>query len=333
MTTDRRRRTLTEQRTISVALAAYNGAGFIAGQLQSLLDQTRVPDEIIITDDSPDDSTFRAIEPFLSTNIVRYHRNDSPLGVAKNFEKALQLCSGDIIFLCDQDDFWLPRKVELLSNTLYNNDRLDAVFCNSVLCDKLLNELDRTLWQLRGFTPAMQKKVRSNDALSVFCKRVCCSSHNLAIKRRALAYLLPFPELAPFYPDTWIGLSCAAPEKISLIDEVLTLYRIHEHNQSTPGADSILSARKARNSNAALRNSLLTEEIMRRQSGTLNGSQQKMLQKFAAFHAQRSQYSSNILLRMFQIQQQFFRARYCRFANGIKTAIADWLWGGQSPNA
>lgn len=315
---------------ISIALAAYKGAEYIAGQLQSLFNQTRQPDEIVISDDSPDDATYQAVEPYLPNKTVRYFHNASPLGITRNFEQAIKLCSGDVIFLCDQDDVWLPGKVRQMSEILLSDDNIDAVFCNSTLVNSQLENLDQTLWQLRKFTPAMQKKVRSGQALEVFLKRVCCSSHNLAFKRRALEYLLPFPELAPFYPDTWIGLSCAAPEKISLIDEVLTLYRIHEHNQSTPGADSILSARKARNSNAALRNSLLTGEIMRRQSGTLNGSQQKMLQKFAAFHAQRSQYSSNILLRMFQIQQQFFRARYCRFANGIKTAIADWIFSTSS---
>ena len=77
-----------EKTVISIAIAAYNGGKYIAQQLESLLDQTLLPDEIIICDDSEDDLTFQSVEKFLPDSRIKYFRNPIPLGVAKNFEKA-----------------------------------------------------------------------------------------------------------------------------------------------------------------------------------------------------------------------------------------------------
>ena len=314
-----------EKKLISIAIAAYNGEKYIAQQIESLLKQTLLPDEIIICDDSADDLTSKAVQSFAADSRIKYFKNPVSLGTAGNFEKAVSLCSGDYIFLCDQDDVWLPEKVEVMYNMLAADEELDCVFCNSILTDGNLEKFDKTLWDLRKFTPAMQKKLSSGGALEVFCRRVVCSGHNIAFKRRILEYILPFPELAPFYPDTWIALSTAFNGNVQAVDRVLTLYRVHDANSSNPAGAALQGAAKARRSSAAKRNDLLAEEILKR-SKSNKLCRRKMLEAFAALHRKRSLYSSNIFIRSIQALGQLFALKYARYANGIRTFAADVIF-------
>lgn len=314
-----------EKPVISIAIAAYNGGKYIAQQLESLLDQTLLPDEIIICDDSEDDLTFQSVEKFLPDSRIKYFRNPIPLGVAKNFEKAITLSHGEYIFMCDQDDFWLPEKLEVMTAMLAENEELDCVFCNSVLTDANLEKRNETLWDLRKFTPAMQKKLACSGALEIFCRRVVCSGHNMAFKRRILEYILPFPELEPFYPDTWIALSVAFNGNIQALDRCLTLYRVHENNASTPAGDNIRAARKARRSSAAERNYMLACEILKR-SGNTNARKREILENFASHHHKRSLYSANILYRAMQAFRQLLTLQYSKYSNGMRSFIADVIF-------
>lgn len=102
---------------ISVAMAAYKGEHFIAEQLASIARQTVLPDEVIITDDSPDAATYDAVMKFKETSPfpIAFHRNEARLGFPENFFKAISLCTGDVIAFCDQDDVWKPTKLEKMS--------------------------------------------------------------------------------------------------------------------------------------------------------------------------------------------------------------------------
>ena len=98
---------------VSIAMAAYNGADYLSEQLSSFLLQTRLPDELVVCDDASSDSTVSIIEEFAlrAPFEVRLIKNKQNLGYIRNFEKALSLCQGDLIFLSDQDDVWFPEKV------------------------------------------------------------------------------------------------------------------------------------------------------------------------------------------------------------------------------
>ena len=91
---------------ISVALAAYKGEQYIAEQLNSILPQLGDDDEIIVSDDFPSGKTREAVDGIRDKRI-RYIEGQSK-GVVSNFENALNACTGDVIFLCDQDDVWMP---------------------------------------------------------------------------------------------------------------------------------------------------------------------------------------------------------------------------------
>lgn len=109
---------------ISVAMASYNGEQYIRKQIESIIHQTMPVDEIIITDDCSTDHTYdilldiQAKAQDISLNIIRNKEN---LGYKDNFKKAISLCTGDYIFLCDQDDYWNNNKVETLINIMQTN--------------------------------------------------------------------------------------------------------------------------------------------------------------------------------------------------------------------
>ena len=98
---------------ISVAMATFNGERFLVEQLESLAAQSRVPDELVVSDDCSSDRTRDVVAEFARSAPfpVSIFRNDKPLGYADNFLRAAQLCKGDWIAFCDQDDVWMPGKL------------------------------------------------------------------------------------------------------------------------------------------------------------------------------------------------------------------------------
>ena len=101
---------------ISVAMATYNGEKFIREQLDSILAQTITDWELIVCDDVSTDSTIAILEEYANKDgRIQIHKNKVNLGFKRNFEKAISLCSGDYIALCDQDDIWKHDKVEKMN--------------------------------------------------------------------------------------------------------------------------------------------------------------------------------------------------------------------------
>ena len=129
--------------TISIALCTYHGERFLQEQLDSFLQQTRLPDELVVCDDGSTDLTVPILEAFgvQAPFPVRLSINSQNLGFTKNFEKAISLCRGEIIAMSDQDDVWLPEKLEKFEQVFVNRPQLGYVFCNAqvvLLCHKLL---------------------------------------------------------------------------------------------------------------------------------------------------------------------------------------------------
>src|SRR5689334_3167479 len=106
---------------ISVCLATYNGADFVVEQLESILCQLGPDDEVVVSDDSSTDGTVERIVG-LGDRRVTVHRNETNLGYSKNFENALRLSTGDVVFVADQDDVWLPDKVATMVQALETHD-------------------------------------------------------------------------------------------------------------------------------------------------------------------------------------------------------------------
>ena len=125
---------------ISVLLAAYNGETYISEQISSILPQLGEDDELIISDDSPNGNTLAAVESFLSDSRVKYVKGPQK-GVDANKEFLFGVCTGDVAFLCDQDDVWLPDKVEKVMAQI--NSGAGCVFHDAYLTDSYLKKTGR----------------------------------------------------------------------------------------------------------------------------------------------------------------------------------------------
>src|SRR5688572_21636686 len=104
-------------------MCTYNGAAHVREQLDTIGNQTRPPDELIICDDRSNDQTPDIIRDFAATAKfpVRLHINEMTLRSSPNFQKTISLCTGDIIALADQDDLWKPNKLERFEEA-FNRD-------------------------------------------------------------------------------------------------------------------------------------------------------------------------------------------------------------------
>ena len=119
---------------ISVCIATYNGEKYIKEQLDSIINQIKEDDEIVISDDNSTDRTLEIINSYKDKRIKIYHSNAR--NFKKNFENALGNANGDIIFLSDQDDVWIDGKYEMCVSAL---QKYDLVVTDSTVVDENLN--------------------------------------------------------------------------------------------------------------------------------------------------------------------------------------------------
>ena len=159
---------------ISVALCTYNGEKFLSEQLESILQQSVKPNEIIICDDGSKDSTVKILKNSESnhSNIIQVHQNAVNLGFVKNFEKAISLCLGEIIFLSDQDDIWKENKIERFIETFENNPDCTYVFSNAEATDEIGGNLEYSLWNSVKFTPKKQREFNDGFQKELLIKKL-----------------------------------------------------------------------------------------------------------------------------------------------------------------
>ena len=122
--------------TISVVLTTYNGEQYILEQLNSLLHQTRQPDEVLIRDDGSTDNTVRICQKFIDQNSLgttwSVSVNERNLGWAENFLNGFDLAKGELIFPCDQDDIWLDDKISLMADVMEKDDGIGLLTCGYI---------------------------------------------------------------------------------------------------------------------------------------------------------------------------------------------------------
>lgn len=216
---------------ISVLIAAYNGEKYIAQQLSSVLTQLGENDEVIISDDNPSSGTYAAVEPFLSDSRISYIHGPAK-GVDANKEFLLKKCTGDIAFLCDQDDVWLPDKVSRVMDAVEGG--ACCVLHNAYITDENLKKSGKTLFEDRGAKTGIVHNIVRN----------CYTGACMAVTRRAFEAALPFPKNLPMH-DQWLGLVSEKVGRVELIDEPLLLYRRNEGSM-TGGRTSLIQKIKWR---------------------------------------------------------------------------------------
>ena len=216
--------------TVSVALCTYNGAAYLGEQLDSIVVQSRPPDELVVCDDGSTDGTVGLLEAFVpeAPFPVRLYRNEGNLGFAKNFERAISLCTGDFIALSDQDDVWKPEKLARLATALEAHPLAGLVCSDAEVVDVHLTPLNQRLTETIGLRPEERELVSLGQALPVLLKRNFAMGASTMFRATARSDILPIPTSWPH--DWWIALVISLRFQVRLIDEPLLLYRQHDAN-------------------------------------------------------------------------------------------------------
>ena len=206
---------------ISVCMAVYNGEPYIEAQLQSILGQLRAYDEVVVVDDASTDNTKDLIESLRDPR-VRLIRHSENRGVLRSFEEAISSASGEILFLSDQDDIWVPDKVLVIMRMFQLHPDAEIAVSDASLIDEEGNPLAPSYFaQLGGFRSGVFQNL-------AHCHYLGCT---MAFRGRLRSKILPFPPGNAVLHDLWIGIlnSFLGGETI-YTDRPLVYYRRHQGN-------------------------------------------------------------------------------------------------------
>jgi glycosyltransferase involved in cell wall biosynthesis len=218
--------------TIDILLATYNGERFLDEQIQSILQQTYSHWRLIIRDDGSKDGTLTIIRSYAEKypkKIIVIEEGQAKLGACGNFGGLLQYANADYVMFCDQDDVWLPRKIELTFAKMqsmekaYGRDKPLLIYTDMKVVDKSLSILSNSFWRNQAFNPNIGK------SLNRFLVSNVATGCTILINR-SLRKLTVSPPLEAMMHDWWVGLISAAFGRNDYLREPTVLYRQHGAN-------------------------------------------------------------------------------------------------------
>lgn len=207
---------------ISVAMISFQGAKYIGEQLDSILEQLGPDDEVVVSDDGSTDGTRELLLQYQERD-ARVRMIDGPkAGVKANVENALRACEGVYIFLADQDDIWMPEKVERVM-AAFKEQQVSLVVHDAIVTDGECKEVIlESFYSLKGSGAGVLKNIWRNTYIG------CC----MAFKRELLEEVLPIPGYIEMH-DQWIGvINDQLRRGTGFIPEKLIKYRRHGNNAS-----------------------------------------------------------------------------------------------------
>jgi glycosyltransferase involved in cell wall biosynthesis len=219
-------------------MCTYNGEAYLLEQLISIINQSRLPDEMHICDDKSTDHTREILESFVSNAPfpIYLHFNERNLGPTKNFEKAISFCSSDIIVLSDQDDVWSKNKLERLESSFQLNPKAGLVFTDAEIVNEKLQPTGHSLWHYT-FWPKEQNLFRKGKAFKVLTQYNVITGATMAFRAKYKDLILPIPNGLIAIHDGWIALLIAAVSEIVFIPETTIKYR--QHKDQDKGIDPL----------------------------------------------------------------------------------------------
>lgn len=325
--------------TSSVALCTFNGARFIEEQLRSILDQTVLPDEIVVFDDQSTDDTVPIVQRVaVSAPIpIQVTVNAIRKGSTDNFLAAVAACRGDVIFLSDQDDVWRPDKVAAMLARFAGNAELGALVSDAQAVDEQLRPLDYTVLGSLPLTPAERGRIGRGQGANLVLKRPFGTGSSMALRSSLVPAITALDRPAGLIHDSWVLTVAAAYSSIAVMDETLNLYRQHEGQQvgappkwranaSRPGP-AVPSGAKERTSH---HNQLDTYRKLRR--SLVDNARFTATPSFTAaldgaiLHGQRRlDLPRGLLRRGIVVLRELTGGRYRDHSSGIKSAAKDLL--------
>ena len=202
---------------ISVVMATYNGEKYLKQQLDSILQQTIAPKEILIVDDGSTDNTVAIIKTYAYDDRIRLLINEKNIGYIKSFEKGMLNATCSLVALSDQDDVWMPHKLETLLSQVQDNI---AVYSDSILIDENGESLFKKMSDI--------KNQLTYDNCLMYAIGAWAPGHAMLFRKELIEKATPFPTIVTH--DFWLGFVATCYGGIQYVNEVLVQYRQHTHN-------------------------------------------------------------------------------------------------------
>lgn len=214
--------------TVSVCMGTYNGETYIEQQLNTILRQTKAPEEVILCDDGSTDNTVSIIERFIRKNGLdgkwKLYRNKINKGYPSNFYYACSLCNEEIVFLADQDDIWKNDKIEKMCRVMEKNPGAKSVCCKF----NLMDEKEQEIHSIMAPTHAHETgEVRNVPVEEIFYK---CQWPGMVMAYRRDWYESWTKGNYQIPHDFLIVARAAEEGGFFQLDETLAYHRRHDHN-------------------------------------------------------------------------------------------------------
>lgn len=217
----------------SVAICTFNGARYIQEQLSSILSQTRKVDEIVICDDGSTDGTLNVLKRFSDEySCVRYYVNERNKGFKQNFFDAMRLCTGDVVFLADQDDRWYPDKVELSLKWFDEHPKMQLLFTNARIIDGNSRQTGETIFERIGFDKEKQKAALHGFMMDILEVNNRATGATMVIKKNFIDNFNEDWYATAKVHDYALVIEAMGKEVGGFIAEPLMDYRLHASNNA-----------------------------------------------------------------------------------------------------
>lgn len=215
---------------VDILMSVYNGEKFLADQIDSLMRQTHENWRLIVRNDKSADSSVSILREYCNRypeKLFMVADDRAQLGACQGFARLLQHASADYLMFCDQDDIWLPTKIEL---SLKEIMRLEAahpgtpilVYTDLSVVDEKLNEIAESFWQYQGIDP-------NDNSLNSLILGNVATGCTIIFNRRLKELAEPLPAEAIMH-DWWFALVGSAHGKLSFLSDRTVLYRQHGNN-------------------------------------------------------------------------------------------------------
>ncbi len=211
-----------------MALGTFNGQRFVEAQLASILSQTRVPDEVIISDDASTDDTLNRVACIATKHpkVIQIIQNGHNRGYLENFECAVRRTTGDVIFLSDQDDVWFPDKIATMVEVFVENPEVVLAYSDAQLTDAELRPTGHTMFEQRKSID-----LGTRQTVRQLGRAVGFNGPTVAFHSRLKPYILPFSPLSKQWGhDHWMGFIAYAVGETRAVNRPLVYYRRHGNN-------------------------------------------------------------------------------------------------------
>jgi glycosyltransferase involved in cell wall biosynthesis len=203
---------------VSIVMCTYNGQEYLDEQIESVLNQDYPNFELIVVDDHSIDKTWELLESWQKkSNRIKIFRNEVNLGYNKNFERAIQLASGDFISICDQDDIWLPQKISKTIDA-FTDKNIILAHCRSV---RLENN------DLKFYKAKLHHHFEGNDTRKLFFFNQVMG-HDMVFRKELVSKIVPIPQGMSY--DWWIAVIATCYGTVVSVEDYLVYHRIHSQN-------------------------------------------------------------------------------------------------------